>query len=162
VKPIIYLATTARSTCAILALLIPTDAVSLGDPPQQDTALVISVVEQFHKAIANSDAKAAMDLLAPDAVILESGSAETRDEYEKHHLAEDIAFSRAVSSKRSTMAVQIEGNVAWITSTSRATGTFKDQAVNSVGTELIVLTNSAAGWRIRAIHWSSHQVKRAE
>ncbi len=124
-----------------------------------ESADVTKAVDAFHKALANGDAKGAMELLAPDAVILESGSAETRDEYQRHHLAEDIAFSRAVPSKRATLALQIEGNVAWITSTGRTTGTFKGQPVNSVGTELMVLTKSSAGWRIRAIHWSSHEAK---
>ncbi len=113
-----------------------------------ESTAVTKAVDAFHKALANGDAKAAMELLAPDAIILENGDAESRDEYQRHHLAEDIAFSRAVSSKRSTIAVQIEGNVAWVTLTSRATGTFKDQAVNSVGTELMVLTKSSADWRI--------------
>src|SRR6266487_3693138 len=110
---------------------------------------------------AATDPALKCELLAPDAIILENGSAESRDEYQQHHLAEDIAFSRAVPSKRSVWAVHIEGDVAWIASTSRANGAFESRAVNSAGTELMVLTNSAAGWRIRAIHWSSHQLKRA-
>lgn len=102
-----------------------------------------------------------MELLAPDAVILESGAAETRNDYEKYHLTEDIAFSRAVTSTNSTLAVHLEGNAAWVSSTNRATGTFNGRQVNSAGAELMVLTNYAAGWRIRAIHWSSHKLTKA-
>jgi hypothetical protein len=39
-------------------------------------------------------------LLAPDAVVLESGSRDLR-QYAAHHLAADIEFSRAVLSQRS-------------------------------------------------------------
>ena len=101
-------------------------------------------------------------LLAPDAIVLESGAAQTREEYEKHHLAEDIAFSRAVATNSSTPAVHIEGNAAWVSSTSRVTGIFNGREMNSAGAELMVLTNSTAGWRIRSIHWSSHKMTKAD
>ena len=127
-----------------------------------DAGAITAAVDGFHDALRRGDAKAAMELLAPDAVILESGAAETREEYEKHHLTEDIAFSRAVTITNLTLAVHIEGNAAWVSSTNRATGTFNGRQVNSAGAELMVLTNSAAGWRIRAIHWSSHAVKKAD
>jgi ketosteroid isomerase-like protein len=128
----------------------------------EHTAAITATVDGFHDALRRGDAKAAMELLAPDAIILESGSAETREEYQQHHLAEDIAFSRAVTSTNSTLAVHIDGNVAWVSSTSRATGTFNGRQVNSAGVELMVLTNSPAGWRIRAIHWSNHALKKAD
>jgi len=137
-------------------------AAFVGEAATDQSASATAVVEAFHDALQRGDRAAVMELLAPNAIILENGSAESRDEYQQHHLAEDIAFSRAVPSKRSVWAVHIEGDVAWIASTSRANGAFESRAVNSAGTELMVLTNSAAGWRIRAIHWSSHQLKRAE
>jgi ketosteroid isomerase-like protein len=124
-----------------------------------ESAAVVAAVDAFHDALRRGDGRAAMELLAPDAIILESGSAETREQYQQHHLADDIAFSRAVPSKRSTLTVQIEGDVAWIVSTSRSNGSFHGREINSVGTELVVLTKSANGWRIRAIHWSSHANK---
>ena len=78
-----------------------------------------------------------MTLLAADAVILESGATETRDEDEKHHLAEDFAFSRAVTVTNSTPAVHIEGTVAWVSSTSRVTGAFSGREVDGAGAELM-------------------------
>lgn len=103
-----------------------------------------------------------MKLLAPDAIILESGSIESRAEYESHHLAGDIEFSQAVPSTRSDVRVQIDGDTAWLTSRSRTEGEFKEHPINSSGAELMVLTKTAEGWRIRAIHWSSHKVTKAE
>ena len=98
-----------------------------------------------------------MKLLAPDAVILESGFVETRSEYERHHLPEDIRFAQAIPNNRSDVRVQIDGNTAWLTSRSKAEGSFEGKPVNSVGVELVVLTRTSEGWQIRAIHWSSHK-----
>lgn len=128
----------------------------------EESAPVTAVVDAFHAALQRGDGKALMKLLAPDAVILESGYAETRAEYERVHLKEDITFARAVRSTRSISNVRIEGNVAWVTATSRAIGSFRNRQISTIGTELMVLTESSQGWRIRAIHWSSHDNKKSE
>ena len=120
-----------------------------------DSATVAKVVSDYHAALSNGDSTGALALLAPDAVILESGGIETRAEYRSHHLASDIAFARAVRTTRSPVVVRVVGNSAWTSSTSVAQGTFNGRAVNSSGAESMVLTRSADGWRIRAIHWSS-------
>ena len=132
------------------------------ETPSAPVEAIIATVNGFHEALRRGDGKAAMELLAPDAIILESGAAQTREEYEKYHLSEDIAFSRAVTSNSSTPSVHIEGNAAWVSSTSRVTGTFNGREVNSAGAELMVLTNSAFGWRIRSVHWSSHKMTKAD
>ncbi len=103
-----------------------------------------------------------MGLLAADAAILESGAAETRAEYEKHHLSEDIEFAKAVTTAKSPLKVSIEGTTAWVSSTSEVTGKFHERDVHSAGVELMVLSKGANGWQIRAIHWSSHAIKKAD
>jgi hypothetical protein len=45
-------------------------------------------------------------------------------------------------------------------SISRTNGTFHEREIDSIAVELVVLSKSSAGWRIRAIHWSSHETKR--
>ena len=50
-----------------------------------------------------------MEFLAEDRVILENAAAETREEYEKNHLTEDIAFPKAVMTKNSAAIVRTEG-----------------------------------------------------
>lgn len=150
--PSLYLA--FASTTAALILCTSAFAAT-----PDESANVGSTVEAFYNALAYGDGKAAMKLLAPDAVILESGSAETRAEYESHHLPEDIQFAQAVRNNHSDVQVQIDGNTAWLTSRSKAAGSFEGKPVNSVGVELVVLTKTANGWLIRAIHWSSHKVR---
>ncbi len=122
-----------------------------------DSAAVADVVDRYHRALAAGDSAAALALLAPDAVVLESGGVETLAEYRSHHLPSDIEFARASRSTRSPLRVVVRGDAAWVTSTSTDTGTFRGRAVNSAGAELMVLARGPRGWRIAAIHWSSRR-----
>lgn len=116
-----------------------------------------AAVEGFHQALLRADRAAALALLSPDALILESGESQTRAEYEREHLAEDIAFASTTKTDRSPFVIRQEGNVAWTTTTSKTTGTFQGRKIDSAGVELMVLTKDESGWRIRAIHWSSRK-----
>jgi hypothetical protein len=92
------------------------------------------------------------------AVKLEGSLFNGRDpDADPHHLPADIEYARAVPSTPSALRVTVQGDVAWVVSTSEATGTFRGRAVSAVGAELMVLDRSAKGWRIRAIHWSSRR-----
>ena len=62
------------------------------ETPPAPTEAITATANGFHDALGRGDSAAALNLLAPDAVILESGSAQTREEYAREHLAEDIAF----------------------------------------------------------------------
>ena len=124
-----------------------------------DSAAVVAVVERYHDALARGDSAIALSLLAPDAVILESGGFETRAEYRSNHLPGDIAFARAVRRERGPIRVTIQGNVAWVSSTSTSRGEYRGRTVNSAGAELMVLSRESDGWRIRAIHWSSRALR---
>jgi len=132
-------------------------SLSLAGEVTGEAGAVAAALEKFHDALAHGDAKAAMALLAPDAVILESGAMETRAEYESHHLPEDVQFAQTVHSTRSDVRVKIDGKTAWLTSLSRTDGSFEGKPVNSSGVELAILTKTIDGWRIRAIHWSNHR-----
>jgi ketosteroid isomerase-like protein len=147
-----------RGIAGSICLLVVTAAIA-AEPTTQEWAAVIAAVDAFHEGLKRGDEKAVMALLALDAMILENGSAETRSEYEQHHLKQDIAFAREVQNNRSVLSIRLEGNTAWIVSTSRTRGSFHGRQVDSTGSELMVLTKSLQGWRIRAIHWSNHEAK---
>jgi ketosteroid isomerase-like protein len=152
-----------KLNCAFLIIAVLLDNVPTTFATTTDeSAMVASTVEAFHHALATGNATAAMKLMAPDAVILESGFVETRAEYESHHLPEDIQFAQAVHNNRSDVRVKIDGDTAWLTSRNTAEGSFEGKQVNSVGVELVVLTKNSAGWLIRAIHWSSHKATKAD
>lgn len=130
-----------------------------GPATATDSADVASVVNAYHRALASGDSAAAMALLAPDVIIQESGSVETRSEYAGHHLPGDMRFAQALPGVRSAQRVVVVGNVAWSTSTSVTKGRYRDREINSAGTEMMVLTRDAGRWRIRAIHWSTRAMK---
>jgi ketosteroid isomerase-like protein len=120
-----------------------------------DSAAVAATVDRFHAAIVAGDSALALSLLAPDAVVLESGGVETREEFRAHHLPADIAFAQAVKSERGPMRVFVRGDVAWASSTSTTTGDYRGRQINSAGAELVVLALVGKEWKISAIHWSS-------
>ena len=127
-----------------------------------DSSAVAATVERFHSALEAGDSLTALALLADDVVILESGVLESRSDYRAHHLPADIAFARAVPSRRGTLAVRVRGDVAWVTGTSASRGEYRGRPINSTGAELVVLSRDTAGrWKIRAIHWSSRSPKSA-
>ncbi len=120
-----------------------------------DSAAVVSTVARFHAALAAGDSAAALALLAPDVVVLESGGVERLADYRGHHLPADIAYARAVPSTRMLVRAEIRGDAAWVTGTSETRGTYRDRPIDSMGAELMVLSRHSEGWRIVAIHWSS-------
>lgn len=124
-------------------------------PPAADRDAIASAVAEFHKSLRGGDQDTVLRLLARDAQILENGVRETLEEYRDGHLGSDIAFAKGVPSNRSALLIRQEGDVAWVTSTSRAQGRMLGRDVDSTGTELMVLHKTPEGWRIRAIHWSS-------
>lgn len=124
-----------------------------------DSAAVADVVHRFHAALEAGDTAAAIGLLAPDVRVLESGGLETLEEYRSHHLPGDMAFAAAVAREVGPLSVTVAGDAAWVVSTSRTSGTFRDRQIDSVGVELMVLTRGLDGWRIRAVHWSSRQAR---
>jgi uncharacterized GH25 family protein/ketosteroid isomerase-like protein len=126
-----------------------------GMTQSSDSSDVAAAVHAYDTALRAGDSTAALALLAPDAVILESGGVETREEYRSHHLASDIAFARAGLSRGGPVSVRVRGDVAWAWSTSMTQGEFRGRQINSSGAELMVLTRTPTGWRISAIHWSS-------
>ena len=152
------------AACAIFALASPANAAQ----PRAGSAAVpashlsaparpaAAVVDAFHAALRRGDTKAALGLLADDALIFEAGGVERgKAEYASHHLASDAAFSQAVPGTVTRRSGEAVGNVAWIATEGRTTGTFKGKPVDRRTVETMVLRRTRAGWKIAHIHWSS-------
>jgi ketosteroid isomerase-like protein len=144
-----------RVVPAALAILL---AACAAPPAPTSESEVTAVVESFYGAIKKGDAAAAMSVIAPDAVFLESGNLETRAEYEANHLPADIEFESQVTGQRGPMRVTFEGNTAWVIATTEYMGTFDGKPVSFVSAQLVVLTRESGSWRIRTIHWSSRRL----
>jgi uncharacterized protein (TIGR02246 family) len=124
------------------------------------TAPAIAVVDAFHAALGSGDADAVLALLTEDVVVLETGGAErSREEYASHHLPADMTFAAATVNEVTRRAAWVEGDIAWVLTEGRTTGTFNDRPINSLGAETMILHRTADGWRIRHIHWSSRNAR---
>lgn len=154
--------TVLRTVLALLVGLgfLASSRYSVAQPLATDDVAISAAVDAFHKALAQGDPDRATSLLLPDALIVEAGTVQTRDQYQREHLSEDISFARAVPAIKRTRIVRREGDAAWVTSTYRVTGSFQSQAIDNFVAETAVLTKTTNGWRIRTIHWSTHKVKK--
>ena len=115
-----------------------------------------AVVDNFHAALRRGDTSAALGFLDDKVIIFESGGVErSKAEYASHHLAADAAFTQAVPSKVVRRSGDAVGNVAWIASEGRTTGSYKGRAIDQLTTETMVLRRSGGAWKITHVHWSS-------
>lgn len=119
----------------------------------------VATVNAFHAALTSGNTRGALDLLAEDVLIFESGGVErSRAEYASHHLAADAAYSAAV---RRTLVDRFHGeagDAAWVTSVESVAGTYRGRTINSRSAETMLLRKAAGQWRIAHIHWSSKDV----
>ena len=58
-----------------------------------DSAAVVEVIERYHAALSAGDTAMAMALLSPDAVVLESGGIESREEYRSQVVSQPASLS---------------------------------------------------------------------
>ena len=120
-------------------------------------AEIRNTLEAFYAAMKNGDRAAAMSHIAEDAVFVEGGRLETRQQYEENHLPNDIGFEKQVTGKRGEWKITIEDNTAWAIATTEYDGIFDGAPVAFTGAQLAVLSRDAGAWRIRSIHWSSRR-----
>ena len=145
-------------TIALLGLLVGTSACARTQPDTAaDTAAVEAVVNGFYGAMKTADKAAAMALIHEDAMFVEGGRLETREQYETNHLPADIEFEQAVSGNRISTKVTIDRDAAWVIAETEFRGTFENEPVSFVSAQLVVLSRDAGDWRIRSAHWSSYR-----
>jgi ketosteroid isomerase-like protein len=128
-----------------------------GRSTDDDAAAVKTTLESFYAAMKNAENATAMALIAEDAVFVESGRLETREQYEKNHLPSDISFEKQVTGKRGEWDIKIKDDTAWAITTTEYDGIFDGGPVNFTSAQLAVLTRDTDKWMIRSIHWSSRR-----
>src|SRR5687768_9181507 len=140
-----------RQLSILPVLLLPVLACAPASGPEADAA-VTAVLDKFYGAMKTGDTVTAMSVIAPDALFVESGKLETREEYEKNHLPADIAFEKQVAGQRGPLRITIQGDTAWVIAVTVFEGTFDGSPVNFESAQLAVLTRETGDWRIRSIH----------
>ncbi|MBX9616591.1 MAG: nuclear transport factor 2 family protein [Caulobacteraceae bacterium] len=119
-------------------------------------APAIAVVDAFHDALGSGERDAVLALLTEDVMVLEEGGAErSREEYAGHHLPADMAYAAATETEITRRAASVAGDIAWLLTEGRASGTFNGRPVDRLTAETMILHRQAGGWRIPLIHWSS-------
>ncbi|MGH8033636.1 MAG: YybH family protein [Nevskiaceae bacterium] len=128
---------------------------------QRDPAAALNVVRAFQAALVQGDEAAARQLLAPEALIYESGGMETREQYASGHLKGDMAFLKAVQLQTLEQTQTPSGDLAVVSTRSRISGEYKGKPVDLLSTETMVLKRGPEDWKIVHIHWSSRPASKA-
>ncbi len=142
-------------TISTLVLIL---LVTLSSTVAQDTTDKISIekaLNDFETAIINNDSEKAGKILHDDVTILEGGGMETKSQYLSHHFHSDGKFLAAINRENVSQDIKIEGNVAWVTSKTKMTGTYSGRDIDMNSLELAVLKKENGQWKIVALHWSS-------
>ncbi len=116
----------------------------------------LAIAEAFAAALAGGDASAALSVLAEDVLIYESGGQESsRQEYASHHLKSDMEFLSEMAVQILERKVGPAGELAWVATRSRITGTYHGKSVDLYSTESLLMSRATGRWQIVHIHWSS-------
>ena len=131
------------------------------DVPAEASAAV-AVAERFGAALAAGDLATVESLLDPEVLILETGGAErSREEYLGHHAKSDAQFLKGTHSQLTRRRARVEGDLVWIGSESELHASRDGKPLTLLSTETMLLRNTADGWKIVHIHWSSRPKKGA-
>lgn len=148
---------TGTAVLACLALLLSASTLhAQGTPRSATEAAVRRVVTGFAAALQHADTARAMGYLHPDLVVYEEGTAENREHYRAHHLPADMAFLAQVWPTNARDQLTVTGGMALYLREYQMRGTWRGKPVSSAGVETLVLLDTPRGWKIRHIHWSSH------
>lgn len=136
-------------------------AIGAGSPGllASDAATPEATAAAFRRALESGSEQAVLALLAPEALVYESGDRNrSRGEYAAHHLSSDMALLAKAHVRVLEQAASTEGSLAWVATRSRIVA----PAADLISTETLVLRRTAPGWRIAHIHWSSRPARRED
>ncbi len=124
---------------------------------QQSTEkeMIAKTLSDLETAIVENDSEKAGEILHDDVAILEGGGMETKSQYLSHHFHSDGKFLSAMNREEVSQEISVEGNMAWVTSKTKMTGTYSGREIDLSSLELAVLKKEKGMWKVIALHWSS-------
>lgn len=126
-------------------------------PEVENSQVARALVGAFHAALRDNWRQGVLDLLAPDVAVFEQGYTESsRAAYADGHLDNDLNFARTTQYDVVHRESYASGDMAWVITQGRTTGTFAGEPVDIDNTETMVLERRKARWQIVHIHWSAH------
>lgn len=121
----------------------------------------VAAAKALQAALSSGDAERVREFLDPQVLIFESGNVErSRQEFASHHLPSDLKFMKAVNYELVRQSGGAVGDLAWVASEARLTGSPQGRGVEVASTETLVLRKAASGWKVVHVHWSSREKKK--
>ncbi|HAH49854.1 MAG TPA: nuclear transport factor 2 family protein [Balneola sp.] len=142
-----------KFTYTLLILFI--SSIALVAQETNDKEMIAKTLSDLETAIVENDSKKAGEILHDDVTILEGGGMETKSEYLSHHFHSDGKFLSAMNREEVSQEISVEGNMAWVTSKTKMTGTYSGRDIDLSSLELAVLKKENGMWKVVALHWSS-------
>ena len=113
--------------------------------------------DSFHEALRTRNRDQILAMLAPNAVVFETGYVEaTRDEFVKKNLSDDADFAGVTDYRPLSRGVIGDGKTVSVLTMARIQGIFGDQRVDLEQTETMILIRTSSSWEIVHLHWSAH------
>ena len=145
-------------TLPIVLTVVLAAACTPAQSPADDEAAVAAAVKEFQTAMDTGDGPTVMRYLHDDALMMEGGTIEDRMQYEKDHLPADLEFAKGMTAKRMPVRQTVNGNVAWVRTSTEFSGTYEGKPLALRSLETMVLTRETVCWKIRARHWSGQRL----
>ena len=142
-----------KFTYTLLMLFI--SSIALVAQETTDKEMIAKTLNDLETAIVENDSEKAGEILHDDVTILEGGGMETKREYLSHHFHSDGNFLSAMNREEVSQEISVEGNMAWVTSKTKMTGTYSGREIDLSSLELAILKKENGMWRVIALHWSS-------
>jgi ketosteroid isomerase-like protein len=142
-----------KFTYTLLILFI--SSIALVAQETNDKEMIAKTLSDLETAIVENDSKKAGEILHDDVTILEGGGMETKSQYLSHHFHSDGKFLSAMNREEVSQEISVEGNMAWVTSKTKMTGTYSGREIDLSSLELAVLKKENGMWKVIALHWSS-------
>ena len=129
-----------------------------GNALAQETSKASLAVDDFHKALSRNDTRGALSFLSRDLVVYEWGLIDpTLAQYAFKHLPLDMDAAVATAWTLQDRKVRGTGDMFWVLSTYRVTGTQSDGTpIDQMLLETAILRRSGDRFRIVHLHWSTN------
>ncbi|MCH2450015.1 MAG: nuclear transport factor 2 family protein [Gracilimonas sp.] len=141
-----------KTVFTLTLILISTSIVAVAQ--QSEKQAISKTLADFENAIVENNSEVASGLLHDNVIILEGSSSETKEQYLSHHFHSDGRFLSAMNREVISEQITIEGNIAWVSSQTKMTGTYNEREIDRTSLELAVLKKENGEWKIIALHWS--------
>lgn len=120
---------------------------SLDDP--------VATANVFRSSLLDGNTGGALSLLSPDVLVYSHGEEHgSREAYANRQLKQDIATLSAYYVEVLGQKIDVQDNIAWVSTRLRLLGKSAEKPEEHHGTETLVLRRSAAGWQIIHLHRS--------